>query len=352
MNTQVKEFTPSQATQSVAGMTANDVMMNDEAMHRLMNLANVMANSNVTVPKHLQKNQGDCFAVILQAAQWGMNPFAVAQKTHLVNGTLGYEAQLINAVIITRAPVKGRLEFEWYGDWTKVNGKEDKSAERGVRVWATLKGEDEPRELDIGMHQVGTVRNSPMWVADPRQQLAYLAIKRWSRLYCPDVILGVYSPDEFDEPTEKDITPSDKPAEHKGSSNLKSRLKKKTTVVDHIDEPEFDVKACIESINAAQSLDQLKAIAKTVPAVLGEPAKTDIHAAYVARKMVLSVADVLTLPPESIDAIEAELLAAADNESLDGICEARFTPFTGQMTEADIDRLNAAYEKRMNELNA
>jgi hypothetical protein len=35
----------------------------------------------------------------MQAAQWGMNPFAVAQKTHVVNGTLGYEAQLVNAVV-------------------------------------------------------------------------------------------------------------------------------------------------------------------------------------------------------------------------------------------------------------
>jgi hypothetical protein len=32
-----------------------------------------------------------------------------------------------------------------------------------------------------------------------RQQLAYLAVKRWARLYCPDVILGVYTADEVDE---------------------------------------------------------------------------------------------------------------------------------------------------------
>ena len=353
MNSQVKEFTPNQASHSVAGMTANDVMMSDEAMGRLMNLANVMANSNVTVPKHLQKNQGDCFAVILQAAQWGMNPFAVAQKTHLVNGTLGYEAQLINAVIITRAPVKGRLEFDWYGDWTKVNGKEDKSSDRGVKVWATLKGEDEPRVLDISMAQVGPVRNSPMWIADPRQQLAYLAIKRWSRLYCPDVILGVYTPDEFDEPAEKDVTPT-KTAEHKGSANLKDRLKgKKSNVVEHAPESAFDVDGCIAAINGADSLDALKAIAKTIPADLGEPAKTNINTAYVARKADLSIINApKMLPLESIDAIEAEMLAAVDNAALDAISDSRLTPYTAQMTEADLDRLNAAYEKRLNELNA
>lgn len=356
MNTQTKELNvieaESHTSHAVAGVPATDVMMSDELMHRALNMALHMSNSNVTIPKHLHKNQGDCFAVVLQSMQWGMNPFAVAQKTHIVNGTLGYEAQLVNAVIITRAPVTGRLQFDWYGDWTKVNGKEDKSPERGVRVWATLKGEDEPRILDIGMHQVGTVRNSPMWVADPRQQLAYLAIKRWSRLYCPDVILGVYTPDEFDEPAEKDVTPT-KPAEHKGSSALKDRLKTKKAVVDHAPESTFDVAACIDAINNAQALDELKAIAKAIPADLGEPAKTDIKTTYEAKKAELSVIDApKMLPPESIDAIEAEMLAAVDNEALDAISDSRLTPYTAQMNEADIDRLNAAYEKRMNEPNA
>jgi hypothetical protein len=50
-------------------------------------------------------------------------PFAVAQKTHQINGVLGYEAQLVNAVITNRAPITGRLNFEWYGDWAKINGK-------------------------------------------------------------------------------------------------------------------------------------------------------------------------------------------------------------------------------------
>ncbi len=42
----------------------------------------------------------------------------------------------------------------------------------------------------------------------PRQQLAYLAVKRWARLYCPDVILGVYTADEIDEREERVINPA------------------------------------------------------------------------------------------------------------------------------------------------
>ncbi len=86
----------------------------------------------------------------MQAAQWGMNPFAVAQKTH-VNGTLGYEAQLVNAVVSSSNLLATRLNYKWEGDWSKVR-KTDKSPSL-VTVWATLKGESEPRTLTISMAQ-------------------------------------------------------------------------------------------------------------------------------------------------------------------------------------------------------
>ncbi len=53
-------------------------------LQKLQAFAEVMSQGVSTVPKHLSGNKADCLAVALQAAQWGMNPYAVAQKTHLV----------------------------------------------------------------------------------------------------------------------------------------------------------------------------------------------------------------------------------------------------------------------------
>lgn len=180
-----------------------------EGMNQLVRFAELMAQSKATVPQHLAGKPADCLAVTMQAAQWGMNPYAVAQATHLVNGTLGYEAKLVNAVVSSSSLLASRLNYRWDGDWSKVNGKTDKSPNLTVTVWATLKGESEPRELTISMAQSG-VRNSPLWEQDPRQQLAYLCVKRWARLHAPDVLLGVYTPDELQETAprvERDITP-------------------------------------------------------------------------------------------------------------------------------------------------
>lgn len=199
-----------------------------EGMNQLVRFAELMACSKATVPAHLAGKPSDCLAVTMQAAQWGMNPFAVAQKTHVVNGTLGYEAQLVNAVVSSSNLLSTRLNYRWDGDWSKVNGKSDKSPSLTVTVSAVLKGEAEPRELTISMAQAG-VRNSPLWEQDPRQQLAYLCVKRWARLHAPDVLLGVYTPDELQEATprvERDITPPAATA-HGMNSLINSKPEKK-----------------------------------------------------------------------------------------------------------------------------
>lgn len=191
-----------------------------EGLNQLVRFADLMAQGKATVPAHLAGKPADCLAVTMQAAQWGMNPFAVAQKTHVVNGTLGYEAQLVNAVVSSSNLLATRLNYRWDGDWSKVNGKTDKSPDLTVTVWATLKGESEPRTLTISMAQAG-VRNSPLWEQDPRQQLAYLCTKRWARLHAPDVLQGVYTPDELQEAApriERDVTPP--PATASGMNKL------------------------------------------------------------------------------------------------------------------------------------
>ena len=324
----------------IAHLTAFDIMMNPEIMDRFERIASVMASSKFAVPKHLQGNTGDCLAIIMQSAQWQMDPFAVAQKTHQINGVLGYEAQLVNAVITNRAPITGRLNFEWYGAWAKINGKEDKSWDKGIKVWATLKGETSPREIDISMGQVGSVRNSPLWVSDPRQQLAYLAIKRWSRLYTPDVILGVYTPDEIAEREELDVTPVQSTVKkHQGSSGLKAQMAEREqsqeTVIDMAPN-NFDVKGLINQINALNTIEELKALAKTIPADLGEPAKTDISTAYANRKNYVQ----LLVDLDSADTIEL----------INSIMAERFEPNTSSMSDEQIDEVSALFERKSAEL--
>lgn len=168
---------------------ASELMMDARTMESLMRVADLMASGKSTVPAHLQKNPADCMAVIMQSLQWNMNPFAVAQKTHLVNGTLGYEAQLVNAVVQASGSIDGRFHYEYKGASPALE----------CRVGATIKGE---KDITWGLwlcENKVTTKNSPLWKTNPAQQMGYLQVKNWARLFCPGAILGVYSPDEFED---------------------------------------------------------------------------------------------------------------------------------------------------------
>lgn len=180
------------------------LITNDGNMQRLMSLAKLMSSSKVTVPKHLQGSEGDCMAIIIQATNWGMNPFAVAQKTHIVNGTLGYEAQLVNAVICASGAIHGTFEYEYRGAGGAME----------CRVGAVLRGKTAITWGEWLCVSLVTTKNSPLWKTNPKQQFGYLQVKNWARAFAPGAILGVYTVDELDntEIPPKDITPQDRVA--------------------------------------------------------------------------------------------------------------------------------------------
>lgn len=181
-------------------MTAGELMMNPAIMDALYKFAQVMAESKFTVPKHLQGNVGDCLAVAMQATLWGMHPFTVAQKTHQVGGTLGYEAQLVNAVVQNSGAIIGRFHYEYQGEGARLQ----------CRVGAIPRGESEIVWGEWLSSESVTTKNSPLWKTNPKQQLGYLQVKSWARAFTPGAILGVYTPDEMEDiPVQrpKDITP-------------------------------------------------------------------------------------------------------------------------------------------------
>lgn len=272
------------------------ILTNGELFNRLRTLSEVMANSGNFVPEHYRGKPDACMAIVMQAARWGMDPFAVAQKTFIVgnDGVLGYEAQLVNAVINTMAPTKDRIHFEWFGPWENIVGRFVKKtsgkgndyiapgwdlkeeAGVGVRVWATLKGESEPRELVLMLSQA-QVRNSTLWASDPRQQLAYLAVKRWARLYCPDVILGVYTADEIDEREEKVINPAqtEKVTLNEITSSAGASISGNSSATN----VDFVADGLRDRIDTANTVDQAKAIRADIEsqkALLGTALYTEL----------------------------------------------------------------------------
>lgn len=272
--------------------TTGALLLNTNNLEQMYRAAEMMSNARVTVPKHLAGSPGDCLAVMMQAMQWGMNPFAVAQKTHLVNGTLGYEAQLVNAVISSSSLLASRINYEFEGDWKDVKGKTDKSDHLAVTVSATLRGEQQPRSLRVSMAQAG-VRNSPNWDSDPRQQLAYLATKKWARLHAPDVLLGVYTPDELATVPERHMGTVEEvvqpPASAQRLDKPASRADKARAAVASrkAEAPATTLEDVLTAIHAATTPDSLKAAAASATQLASDEDKAVARNAYINRKAEL-----------------------------------------------------------------
>jgi len=159
--------------------------------------AKVMSRGGLALPRHLRENDGACMAVTMQALRWEMDPFAVANKTYSVNDRLAYEAQLVAAVVHTRAPIKGRPNYTYTGKGP---------TRRCIVTCEMLEGGTcEYETPEFG--QI-TTKHSPLWKSDPDQQLGYFAIRSWARRYTPEVILGVYAREELIEAEPiRDVTP-------------------------------------------------------------------------------------------------------------------------------------------------
>jgi hypothetical protein len=156
-------------------------------MVEVMEFAKCMAVADTAVPKHLRGNPGMCLAVCVQALEWRFSPFAVANKSYVVNDRIGYESQLVHAVIEQRAPIIGRLRHKFEGE----------EGQRRCIVTATLRETGETLEYISPPFEKIQPKNSPLWKTKPDLQLYYNTSRDFCRAYFPDVLLGVYSQEEL-----------------------------------------------------------------------------------------------------------------------------------------------------------
>ena len=233
--------------------------------------ARTMAASGLAVPKHLRGNPGACFSVVLQAIEWRMSPFQVANKSYSVNDRLAYEAQLISAVILQRAPLRSRPQYEFFGSGpdlvcrVSVVGLDDKTYDY-----------TSPAVKDI------PIKNSPLWKGDPQQQLGYYSVRALARRHFPDVILGVYAEDEVPRPERqpKDVTPTKQPTTIAGKLDRIAAKQQPVEEAEPEPEPEPEPVAQPEPPPATETIDPETGEILDDPADVLDAPKPDAKAVY------------------------------------------------------------------------
>ncbi|EPK1102055.1 recombinase RecT [Klebsiella pneumoniae] len=258
--------------QAPSTMNNGSLLLNGDVMDRMMKIADVMSQGISTVPKHLQGKPSDCLAIVMQAARWGMDPYVVGQKTHVINGTLGYEAQLVSAVLSATGAIRGRFHYEYRGEKDLME----------CRVGAVISGEKDITWNEWLCVSEVTIKNSPLWKSNPKQQIGYLQVKYWARAYTPWAILGVYTPDELEERVEREINPTQRMTvdEITSETGILATAQESATNVDAVADDLRD------RIDTASSVDQAKAIRADIEsqkALLGTALYTELKNKAVKR---------------------------------------------------------------------
>jgi hypothetical protein len=184
-----------QLTPAIPAPSAGIVPSN---MAEAIELAKMMAGAKL-VPSALQKSPSDCLMVVLQAIRWQMDPFAVAQECSVIQGKLMLSGKLVAAVINSRGNLAERLSFSYSGS----------NDDRIITVSGRLQSESEARTVSVKLRDARTTAN--VWKTQPDQQLMYHGARVWARRHVPEFMLGVYSPEEFDETSQTRPAPQPVP---------------------------------------------------------------------------------------------------------------------------------------------
>jgi hypothetical protein len=156
-------------------------------MREAMELAKMMASTGF-LARELQ-NPGGAMFVMEQAMRWSMSPFAVAMETSFIQGKPMFSGKIVAAAVVSSGAVAGRLAYAYDGQGDN----------RTITVSGTVRGEAEPRTVTVRLGDAKTANK--VWNTQPDQQLAYHGARVWARRHTPEVMLGVYSEEEFEPAT-------------------------------------------------------------------------------------------------------------------------------------------------------
>jgi len=204
-------------------MTLN--IWNKEDREEMLSVAEFVCQSPVIQPE-FRGNAAHVMPVINQANKWGMDPYTVVENAYILKKidkkagtetwTIAYSSHLIIAAVNATAPIQGRMTYEYKGPWENIVGNTKiaknkwgkdvvtpawtSEDERKVSiVIRAITNEGQELSHEVFLAQAG-VRQSSIWATNPKLQFSYVAAKEFSRLYFPDVIMGVYSKEELSEP--------------------------------------------------------------------------------------------------------------------------------------------------------
>lgn len=152
-------------------------------------MAVALAKSSI-VPKEYQNNVGNCIIALDIADRVGLSPMMVMQNLYVVNGRPSWGSQSIAAMINNSRKFAAPLKYVLEGKGESLSCYvEAKDHEGNVITGPTI-------TMAMAKEEGWTSKSGSKWKTMPEIMIRYRAASFFGRLYCSDLLMGIYSEDE------------------------------------------------------------------------------------------------------------------------------------------------------------
>ncbi len=198
---QSTSLVPAQENAIAAAERSISAFSGGTAFDTALRMAKALAASTL-VPKEYQGNVPNCLIAIELSSRTGASVLMVTQNLYIVHGRPGWGAQFL----IGTANTSGRftpLRFEWQGtkgkkDWgCRAVANDRKTGDLLVGAWITW---------DMVEAEGWSKKAGSKWLTMPEQMFMYRSGTFWTRVYAPEIGLGMSTREEIIDTTATDVS--------------------------------------------------------------------------------------------------------------------------------------------------
>ncbi len=166
---------------------------NHNAFVEAQRIANLLCSSSM-VPYNFQgqANLGNCVIALEMSRRMNMSVLAVMQGMYVIKGRPAWSSQFIVSAI-NKSNLFTRLQFETEGEGSSLRCRawafEKSTGKKLMGIWITM---------EMAQKEGWISKEGSKWRTMPDQMIRYRAATFFGRLYCPDILMGLYAPDEVE----------------------------------------------------------------------------------------------------------------------------------------------------------
>ena len=150
--------------------------------------------ASTIVPATFQNNPANCLIAIEQAQRLSMSPFMVMQNLYIIQGKPSWSSKFLIAMINGSGKFDAELQYDEKKD---ANGKPYSCLAWTLKNGRRIEGMEVT--MDMAKEEGWLAKNGSKWKTLPALVLRYRAASFFASLNCPELTLGIYTREEYED---------------------------------------------------------------------------------------------------------------------------------------------------------